>query len=244
MKDFVSNGARFTNRRDVVENVRTLGQGHHVFICSLPDPSSPYDLPDPTRVETNLKRITLLHFDLHSHGFVVTSDLSLEDQQPLNTLEWYVRHIELCDHVILVCSPAFKELFTSSCPQRPVTNQKAQRFLCYSSAIYAECERNVMQVGRGVSKFIPVVLDPEWSDFEQSVPLLFRGSHIYQLFEEHQRRFDFDNTERHFERLVCRMVGINRATMNAPQPGIPITFGSSSSIGIHTIHSSCIRTYM
>ena len=232
MKDFVSSVARFTTRHDVVNNIRTLGQGHHVFICYLPDPASPYDRPDPTRVETNLKRISLLHYDLHLHGFVVTSDLSLEDQQPLNTLEWYVRHIELCDHVILVCSPAFKELFTSSRPQRPVVDPKAQRFLCYSSAIYAECERNVTKVGRGVSKFVPVLLDPDWLDFDQSVPLLFRGSHIYQLFEEDPRKFDYDNTERHFERLVCRMVGINRATINAPQPGIPMSFSSSSSIGI------------
>ena len=236
MRDYVSTVARFTTKRDVVANVRTLGQGHHVFLCYLPDPASPYGHPDPTRVQSNLKRMTNLHYDLYLHGFVVTSDLSLGDQQPQNVLEWYVRHIEHCNHVILVCSPAFKELFTSSRPQRPVMDPKAQRFLCYSSAIYAECERNVSREGRGMSKFIPVLLDPEWMDSDRSVPLLFRGSHIYQLFEEHPRQFDYDNTERHFERLVCRMVGINRATIDAPQPGTPIPFSSSSSIGTLYIH--------
>ena len=228
MKDHVTTGTRrFTTKQEVEANVKTLGTGHHVFLCYLPNPASPYDEPDQTQVEANMNQIIRLHHDLNEHGFVVTSDLSLRDQQPLRALEWYVRHIEHCDHVILVCSPAFKELFTSSRPQRPVTDTRARRFLVYSAAIYAECERSVT---RGVSKFIPVVLDPDWSNYDLSVPLLFRGSHIYQLFEKHPRLFDYNKKEGHFERLVCRMVGINRAEIDASQPRPPTVF-SQSSIG-------------
>ena len=104
-------------------------------------------------------------------------------------------------------------------------DKRAQRFLVYSSAIYSECER-CMKIG--VGKFIPVVLEREWLDVDQSVPLLFRGSHVYELCEETPRLFDYDDSARHFERLVCRMVGINRAVLNAPQPGAPMTFNSTS----------------
>lgn len=220
---------KFTCKHDVVSNISRLGQGHHVFLCYLPDPSSPYGTPDQVKVQNNLNSITRLHYDLTRHGFAVTSDLSLEDQQPMNVLQWYIRHIERCDHVILVCSPAFKELFTSSRPEREITDPKAERFLVYSSAIYAECERCVK---RGVGKFIPVVLAHEWCKFELSVPLLFRSSHIYELCEEYPREFGYDNTSRHFERLVCRMVGINRAILNAPRPGAPMSFPSLSSAGM------------
>ena len=235
MKDHVTTTTvtRFTTKHDIVANVGSLGNGHHVFICYLPDPASPYDLPDPARVQRNLDRISLLHYDLQFHGFTVMSDLGLGDQTPLSLLQWYVERIERCNHVILVCSPAFKELFTSTRPQREVKDQKARRFLHYSSTIYTECESSVARQGggRGMSKFIPVILDPEWADIEQSVPLLFRGSHIYELFETCQRKFDYDNKERYFERLVCRMVGINRATIDGPRQGAPIIIGNVSGKG-------------
>ena len=56
---------------------------------------------------------------------------------------------------------------------------------------------------------------------QKSVPLLFRSAQIYRLFETDccERKFDYHNNERDFERLVCRMVGIDRAQLNAPNPG-------------------------
>lgn len=226
MRDHVTTKAKFTSRQSVISNISSLGRGHHVFLCYLPDPASPYGLPDPARVETNLTLISLLHYDLTRHGFAVTSDLSLGDQKPVSLLQWYIRQIERCDHVVLVCSPALKELFSASQPRETIVDPKAQRFQVYSSVIYSECER-CMRSRAG--KFVPVVLQPEWQDFDRSVPLLFRGSHIYEVYGKTPRLFDYDDATGHFERMVCRMVGINRAELNAPRPGAPITFTSSSS---------------
>ena len=227
MKDHVTTKVKFTSRHDVVSNLSSLGRGHHVFLCYLPDPASPYGTPDPTRVSTNLSLVSLLQYDLTRHGFAVTSDLSLGDQEPVNLLQWYIRQIERCDHVILVCSPALKELFSTSQPRETITDPKAQRFQVYSAAIYSECERCMRS---GVGKFVPVVLQPDWQ-INTSVPLLFCAGHIYELHGRRARMFDYDNKTRHFEQMVCRMVGINRRELDAPRPGAPITFTSSSSVG-------------
>ena len=226
-----SQKATFSSRHDVISNITSLGRGHHIFLCYLPDPASPYGFPDSARVNKNLAQISLLHYDLTRHGFAVTSDLSLGDQQPVNMLQWYIWHIERCDHVILVCSPALSELFSTTQPNGEICDERAKRFMVYRSAIYSECEKLLR---KGVGKFIPVVLEPEWLDLNRSVPLLFRGSHVYDLCETTPRRFDYDDSARHFERLVCRMVGINRVVLNAPQPGPPFsTSTSSSSVGMH-----------
>ncbi|CAI8014507.1 hypothetical protein GBAR_LOCUS9049, partial [Geodia barretti] len=227
MKDHVTTKTKFSSRQDVVSNLSSLGRGHHVFLCYLPDPASPYGAPDLTRVRNNLSLVTLLQYDLTRHGFAVISDLSLGDQEPMNLLQWYIRQIELCDHVVLVCSPALKELFSTCQPREPIADQKAARFQVYSSAIYSECERCMRS---GVGKFVPVVLEPEWRNFDRSVPLLFRGSHVYELYGTRARLFDYDDMAGHFERMVCRMVGINRRELDAPQRGAPIIFTSSSSV--------------
>ena len=228
MKDHVTTKTKFSSRQDVVSNLSSLGRGHHVFLCYLPDPASPYGAPDLTRVRNNLSLVSLLQYDLTRHGFAVISDLSLGDQEPMNLLQWYIQQIELCDHVVLVCSPALKELFSTCQPREPIADQKAARFQVYSSAIYSECERCMRS---GVGKFVPVVLEPEWWNFDRSVPLLFRGSHVYELYGMRARLFDYDDMAGHFERMVCRMVGINRRELDAPQRGAPIIFTSSSSVG-------------
>ena len=231
MRDHVTTKTKFTSKHDVISNTVSLGRGHHGFLCYLPDPASPYGSPDASRVRRNLDRISLLQYDLTQHGFAVTSDLSLADQEPISLLQWYVWQIERCNHVVLVCSPALKELFSATRPRQPVIDEKASRFLVYSSAIYSESERCARN---GVGKFIPVVLEPEWLDLDKSVPLLFRGGHIYKLLETAPRQFNYDNMERCFERMVCRMVGINRTKLDAPQPRPPITFTStSSSVGMY-----------
>ena len=229
MKDNVTTAQRFTTKQDIMANVTSLGRGHNVFLCYLPDPGSPYGAPDPARVEENTFLVSLLHYDLTSHCFSVTSDLNLGDQRPHSMLQWYISRIHSCHHVILVCSPAFCELFSTYRPQREVVDPRARRFLSYSAAIYAECESD-MREGGGMRKFIPVILHHQWEDVEKSVPLLFRSSSIYKMFETERRRFDYDNNGRDFERLVCRMVGINRAQMNAPKPGAVFNMTKPSSL--------------
>ena len=219
MKDYVP--ALTTSKEDIMDKVHLLGRGHQVFICYLPDPGSPYGSPDPKRSASNERAVTLLHYDLIRHGFAVFSDLSLGDQHPLNLLQWYISHIERCHHVILVCSAAFKELFTTLRPSGEVKDPRACRFLSYSPAIYAELERTMNR-----RKFLPVLLEPEWAN---SVPCVFQASFVYELYEMDQRTFDYNNKERHFEKLVCQMVGINRVELDAPKPEAPVIISHSSS---------------
>ena len=94
-----------------------------------------------------------------------------------------------------------------------------------------------------MGKFIPVILDPQWDVLQKSVPLLFRSAQIYRLFETDccKRKFDYHNTERDFEHLVCRMVGIDRAQLNAAKPGAVFEMTKPASLSGKLHFGSCMR---
>ncbi len=192
-----------------MQNVKSLGKGISVFFIYAPNPDDPYkQQSSPDRLEQRNKYLmTRLFFDLERHGFHVLSDLHLGDEEPNNWVLWYVSRIKRCDFVIFVCSPAFKELFQEDPPVQAV-NTKSKRLLEYRNAVYAEIS-NELTRGRS-KKFIPVVLDDRYQD-RNCVPLLFQAGTVYRVSnEDGQRRFDYENRKRDFERLVCHMTGINR----------------------------------
>ena len=79
----------------------------------------------------------------------------------------------------------------------------------YSRAIYNEITQDAATTGN-TSKLIPVILDQAWEGGD-SVPSLFRGGTVYNLSGVTcPRKFVYTNKKGHFERLVCRMAGINR----------------------------------
>ena len=181
-----------------------------------PDPESPYHDPR-TRVQeigANEKRIFRLAYDLEQHGFNVVTDLHLGSKMPTNWLEWYTSRIELCNYVLLVGSPAFCELFSREKPRGQIADERAQRLRSYRNAVYAEIEAEVSR-NPGASRFVPVLLDRCWT-FEDSVPSLMRAATVYHLQEDDHRRFNYDDGSRDFEKLVCRMAGINRAEIDRP----------------------------
>lgn len=207
----------FKSKTDVQQNLTRLGEGVSVFVVYAPDPESPYLNPH-TRVReinANEKRIFQLVYDLGRHGFHVITDLHLGDQIPQNQLEWYTSRIELCNYILLVGSPAFRELFSREKPQGQILDRRAQLLLSYRNAVYSEITRELLR-NPGASKFIPVLIDPRWHS-EDSIPSLFGAATVYHLLENEQRTFTYDNRDRDFEKLVCRMAGINRAEIDMPQ---------------------------
>ena len=208
----------FRSKEEVQSHLPELGEGVSVFICYAPDPESPYLDPQRRRAEIcrNERLITILTVDLERHGFHVVSDLHLGDTEPRNWLRWYISRIHLCNFIVLVCSPAFNELFSRETLRRDVVDQRALMFRAYSHAIYDEIAQDVTR-GNNTSKFIPVILDRAW-EARDSVPSLFRGGFVYNLSGASEpRRFVYDNKNGEFERLVCRMAGINRVELDKPR---------------------------
>ena len=62
-------------------------------------------------------------------------------------------------------------------------------------------------------KIIPVVLLEEDNKNEYILPILRDVNSVLHIYEDVP--FDYDKLEGHFERLVCRMAGINRMAINS-----------------------------
>lgn len=207
----------YKSKAEVEQNLARLGEGVSVFIVYAPDPESPYLNPH-TRVReinANEKQIFQLVYDLGRHGFHVVTDLHLGDKMPQNMLEWYTSRIELCNYILLVGSPAFCELFSREKPQCQILDRRAQLLLSYRNTVYSEITKELLS-NPGASKFIPILIDPRWHS-EASIPSLFGAATVYHLLENERRLFMYDNRSRDFEKLVCRMAGINRAEIDKPQ---------------------------
>lgn len=211
-----------------------------VFLVYAPDPESPYHNPRTRarEISANEKRVFRLAYDLEQHGFNVVTDLHLGSKMPANWLEWYTARIELCNYVLLIGSPAFCELFSREQPRGQIVDKRAQRLLSYRNAVYAEIEAEVSR-NTGAGKFVPVLVDPRWA-FEDSIPSLMRAATVYHLLEDDHRRFNYDDASHDFEKLVCRMAGINRAEIDRPPlTGVhrlpqPYQGGTLNSMTLHT----------
>ena len=62
-------------------------------------------------------------------------------------------------------------------------------------------------------KIIPVILQEEDNKIEYVLPILQDSSSVLHIYEDVP--FDYDKLEGHFERLICRMAGINRMAINS-----------------------------
>ena len=203
----------FSTQQDVEDNLDELGEGVSVFICYAPDSESPYNNTQERQphIQENERLVSLLAHDLACHGFQVVTDLHVRDDQPRSWVRWYINRIRLCNYVILVCSPAFNELFTRETLQSVPKDLRAQHIRMYSDVIYDEYAKDVIR-GSNRSKFIPVMLDRAYTyRRDECVPSLLGGGSVYDLFETIPRQFVYSERDRHFEKLVCRMAGINRA---------------------------------
>lgn len=61
-------------------------------------------------------------------------------------------------------------------------------------------------------KIIPVILREEDNKSEYILPILRDTNSVLHVYEDVP--FDYDKLEGHFERLICRMAGINRVAIN------------------------------
>ena len=217
--------SKWKSRDEVEANLGSLGDGISVFFIYAPNPDDPYkEVSSQDSLEQrNQYLMCRLFFDLERHGFHVVSDLHLGDTEPANWLHWYVTRILHCNFVIFVCSPAFKELFQETPRVDRIVNNKARKLLEYSNAIYSGVSQQLSGACKR-RKFLPVILDDYRVD--ECVPTLFECGAVFSVkHEESQRKFNYDDKDRGFEKLICYMAGVNRVKLEQPQKGEIITLG-------------------
>ena len=213
--DGIGKRLKFKTRDDVTNNLHRLGQGISVFVCYTPDPESPYHNPKDREEIIVHNQLQIINFirDLEQCGFTVISDLHLGSTQPRNRLQWYVSRIELCDYLVMVCSPALKELFSCVELKSKIIDERSSWFRIYCDSIYSQINKEGKE-SAFCSKFLPVILDNRFP-IDDCVPSLLAAGSKYQLDQTSPRKFEYEvNGE--WEQLVCRMAGIDRNKLNTP----------------------------
>ena len=186
-----------------MQHISTLGDGVKILIIHAPDPLSTID--SSTGKEERIKNATYdiirLAISLEQHGFSVLTGL---DANPDNKLEWYNTNIQKSHFALLVYSPALDYIFSANFVQ----SSDLQVNLIHNAYI-TTC--SILSQQPNTEKFIPVVIDPAY----RSECSFFFTRRVYYAVREVEV-FDVNRCIQNgyvYESLVCRMAGIDIATI-------------------------------
>jgi len=196
---------KYSGKSDVLRNRGSFGRRQRVFIHYVP--TSQYTCGE--YMGELEKRIYDFSLHLITYGFDVRVDLLCDRSTRFDRSAWSDHELSQADWVIFVCSRSSYELFNFS-------------FSSDASYIDQETRNNISLLRRtlynrlsndATNKVIPVILLPEDNETSYVPPTLRDLSNILRIFED--TPFDYDNQGGHFERLLCRMAGINRSEINS-----------------------------
>jgi len=202
-----NDSSKYCAKKDVLGNRGSLGQRQKVFIHYVP---TSYESSECMgKLE---KRIYNFSSHLITYGFDVRVDLFCDKSTSFDRLAWSDHELSQANWVIFVCSKSSYELLNSS-EYSPTYNtcrrdQEARsNFTLLRRTLYNQVSNNAN------INVIPVILLQEDNDIAYVPPTLQDQGNIYYILED--TPFDYENLGGHFERLICRMAGINRAEINA-----------------------------
>ena len=203
---------QFNSREEVTKNLGCLGQRMKVFICYAPSVSTK---------ETKGKlesRIYSFARHLITYGFDVQVDLFESFVVDFDWASWTDHEMSQADWIIFVNSKSLYELLCH--PSGPKEVEVTAPHL--SNSFNTGATKKVQFSGRllynrlyhdATQKIIPVILQKEDNKTEYILPILRDVNSVLHIYED--TPFDYDKLEGHFERLVCRMAGINRMDINS-----------------------------
>ena len=201
----------FNSREEVTKNLGSLGQRLKIFICYAPSVSSK---------ETKGKlesRIYTFARHLITYGFDVRVDLFASSTVGFDWASWTHREMSQADWIIFVNSKSSCELLCHPSGPKDVDVTAPHVFNSFNT----EASKKIRFSGRALYnrlyhdstlKIIPVVLLEEDNRIEYILPILRDVNSVLHIYEDVP--FDYDKLKGHFERLVCRMAGINRMAIN------------------------------
>jgi len=191
-------------------NRGSLGRMQKVFIHYVPTMKS-----TTGEIKGKLeKRIYNFSCHLITYNFDVRLDLFCDQSASFDRASWSDRELSQAEWVIFVCSRSSYELLQLS-------NSSEYSSTLNTCAVNRET-RNIIGVLRKIlynrlsiespTRIIPVILLEEDNNIAFVPPSLRDPQNILCIFED--APFDYDNLDGHFEKLICRMAGINRITIN------------------------------
>ena len=203
---------QFNSREEVTKNLGCLGQRLKVFICYAPSVSS-----KETKGKLESRIITFARH-LITYGFEVRVDLFESFAVDFDWASWTDREMSQADWIIFVNSKSSYELLCH--PSGPKEIEITAPHV--SNSFNTGAIKKIRFSGRALynrlyhdsaSKIIPVILQVEDNKSEYILPILRDVNSVLHIYED--TPFDYDRLEGHFERLVCRMAGINRMDINS-----------------------------
>ena len=203
---------QFNSKEEVTKNLGCLGQRMKVFICYSPSVSSK---DTKGKLES---RIYTFARHLITYGFDVQVDLFASATVGFDWASWTDREMSQADWIIFVNSKSSYELLYH--PSGPKEVEVTAPHV--SNSFNTEVAKKIKFSGRALYnrlyhdttlKIIPVILLEEDNRIEYILPILRDFNSVLHIYEDIP--FDYDKLEGHFERLVCRMAGINRMAINS-----------------------------
>ena len=200
-----------------MKNLGSLGQWLKVFICYAPSINS-------TKSKGKLEsRIYTFARHLITYGFDVRVDLFANFTVGFDWAPWTDREMSQADWIIFVNSQSSYELLChpSGPKEVEIPAPRVSKANSFDTAVN-EAMKKIRFSGRAVYnrlyhdttlKIIPVVLLEEDNKSEYILPILRDVNSVLHIYNDIP--FDYDKLEGHFERLICRMAGINRMNINA-----------------------------
>ena len=200
---------QFNGKEEVTNNLGCLGKA---IICYAPSVSSK---------ESKGKLESRFHtFARHliTYGFDVRIVLFASSTVGFDWVSWTDREMSQADWIIFVnLKSSYELLYHPSGPKEvEVTaphvsnsfNTEAAKKIRFSRrALYNRLYHDT------TLKIIPVILLEEDNRIEYILPILRDVNSVLHIYEDVP--FDYDKLEGHFERLICRMAGINRMAINS-----------------------------
>jgi len=214
--DAVRDGAPLINqtqsirKEDVLCNQGSLGRMQRVFIHYVPTRKSTIG-----EIQGKLeKRIYNFSCHLITYEFDVRVDLFCDQSTRFDRAAWSDCELSQADWVIFVCSRSSYELLQLS--------NSSEYLSVFNTSCVSKEIKNIIKVLRKIlynrlsiessSRVIPVILLEDDNNVDFVPPSLRDLNNILCIFED--APFDYDKLDGHFERLICRMAGINRVTIN------------------------------
>ena len=206
-KDGCRKSLKFSTIEDIMNNLGSLGRGKGVLIVYGPSANI-------TGSVNGSRRDRIYNFACHliTYGFDVKIDMFVKLTTESDWASWIDHEMSQADWIICVCSQSLYTMFhTMNGIEQEIQSlslaAKNTRFYCRGLYNRLLNDANL--------KVIPVILSREEDNLTFVPPALRDPKSVLRIFED--TPFSIENVHGNFERLVCRMAGINRTALNTTE---------------------------
>ena len=195
--------SRFKTIEDIQHNLGSLGQKKEVFIWFVPSERTADNTTHPGMLET---RVFLFSRHLITYGFRVRTNLSVGVNRTTKS-DWASstdHEMSQAEWIICVCSQSLYEMFQNASDPMEIHSLSTSASFLNRTLYNRLLNDPTLQV-------IPVILQEKDDNLFFVPPTLRDPKNVLHIYEE--TPFSVENLNGDFERLICRMAGIDRMAL-------------------------------